>query len=92
MHNLKFKGKNLIKFVYWQSIEIRVFPLLADFTLSTSHLLVMIWLFLGLCVKGTLLTATKGLWLSITAVTVQIVVDSFVPVTPNIHFLEANGI
>lgn len=91
IQNLKHNRKKLIKLVYWQNNEIRVFPLLADFALSTSHLLVMIWLFLDLYVKGTLLTTMKGLWLSTTAVTVLILVESFIPVTPNIHLLEANG-
>lgn len=54
MHNLKYKGKNLIKFVYWQNNEIRVFEILADFALSTSHLLAMIWLFFrSLCQRDS---------------------------------------
>lgn len=51
----------------------------------------MIWLFLNLCVQVTLLTAMKGLWLSITALTVLILLEIYIPVTPNIHFLEANA-
>lgn len=72
--------------------KITVFQILADFALSASHLLVTIWLLLDLCVKVSLLSAMKGLLLSITAVTVLILVEVFIVVTPNIYFLEANGI